>query len=65
MISALTRLADWSARTPKRLWLIAFALFFALAGSWSAASPLGSSPTSTRTSSVPLPSPGVRSAEPR
>lgn len=44
MISALTRLADWSARTPKRLWLIAFALFFALAGSWSAASPLGSSP---------------------
>ncbi|MGR4879177.1 DUF2142 domain-containing protein [Streptomyces sp. LARHCF249] len=44
MISALTRLADWSARTPKRLWLVAFALFFALAGSWSAASPLGSSP---------------------
>ncbi|MGW7438389.1 DUF2142 domain-containing protein [Streptomyces sp. NPDC054849] len=44
MISALTRLADWSARTPKRLWLIAFALFFALTGSWSAASPLGSSP---------------------
>ncbi|MFG2980093.1 DUF2142 domain-containing protein [Streptomyces sp. NPDC048258] len=44
MISALTRLADWSARTPKRLWLVAFALFFALAGSWSAASPLASSP---------------------
>ncbi|MFI1281648.1 DUF2142 domain-containing protein [Streptomyces sp. NPDC020858] len=44
MISALTRLADWSARTPKRLWLIAFALFFALTGSWSAASPIGSSP---------------------
>ncbi|MFD4240710.1 DUF2142 domain-containing protein [Streptomyces sp. NPDC058525] len=44
MIPALTRLADWSARTPKRLWLISFALFFTLAGSWSAASPLGSSP---------------------
>ncbi|MET9318757.1 DUF2142 domain-containing protein [Streptomyces sp. NPDC003038] len=44
MISALTRLADWSARTPKRLWLVAFALFFTLAGSWSAATPLGGSP---------------------
>ncbi|MGW0748652.1 DUF2142 domain-containing protein [Streptomyces sp. NPDC002587] len=44
MISALTRLADWSARSPKRLWLVAFALFFALTGSWSAASPLASSP---------------------
>ncbi|MFD7079881.1 DUF2142 domain-containing protein [Streptomyces sp. NPDC002181] len=44
MISALTRLADWSARTPKRLWAIAFALFFTLAASWSAATPLGGSP---------------------
>ncbi|MFE6910567.1 DUF2142 domain-containing protein [Streptomyces erythrochromogenes] len=44
MTSALTRLADWSAGTPKRLWLISFALFFTLAGSWAAASPLGSSP---------------------
>ncbi|MFE6835837.1 DUF2142 domain-containing protein [Streptomyces sp. NPDC057705] len=44
MISALTRLADWSAGTPRRLWLISFALFFALAGSWSAASPIGGSP---------------------
>ncbi len=44
MISALTRLADWSARTPKRLWAIAFALFFTLAASWSAATPLGASP---------------------
>lgn len=44
MIPALTRLADWSARTPKRLWLVSFALFCALAGSWSAASPIGSSP---------------------
>ncbi|MFD3539294.1 DUF2142 domain-containing protein [Streptomyces sp. NPDC058662] len=44
MISALTRLADWSARTPKRLWLVSFALFFTLAGSWAAASPIGSSP---------------------
>lgn len=44
MISALKRLADWSARTPKRLWAIAFALFFTLAASWSAATPLGGSP---------------------
>ncbi|MEU6311836.1 DUF2142 domain-containing protein [Streptomyces sp. NPDC047014] len=43
-LTRLTRLADWSARTPKRLWLISFALFFALAGSWSAASPLAGSP---------------------
>ncbi|APU40163.1 MULTISPECIES: DUF2142 domain-containing protein [unclassified Streptomyces] len=44
MTSALTRPADWSARTPKRLWLISFALFFTLTGAWAAASPLGSSP---------------------
>ncbi|MET9961642.1 DUF2142 domain-containing protein [Streptomyces sp. NPDC006326] len=44
MISALTRLADWSARTPKRLWALAFALFFTLAASWAVATPLGGSP---------------------
>ncbi|WP_407839316.1 DUF2142 domain-containing protein [Streptomyces sp. DSM 116496] len=44
MISALTRLADWSARTPKRLWAVSFVLFFTIAASWSAATPLGASP---------------------
>lgn len=44
MISALTRLADWSAKTPKRLWAVSFVLFFTLAASWSAATPLGGSP---------------------
>ncbi|MFJ9788258.1 DUF2142 domain-containing protein [Streptomyces globosus] len=44
MISALTRLADRAARSPKRLWAVSFALFFTLAASWSAATPLGGSP---------------------
>lgn len=65
MISALTRLADWSARTPKRLWAIAFALFFTLAASWSAATPSAAPRTNTPTSSGPPPSPGARLAAPR
>ncbi|MEU2389880.1 DUF2142 domain-containing protein [Streptomyces sp. NPDC007369] len=44
MISALKRAADRAARTPKRLWATAFALFFALSASWSLATPLGGSP---------------------
>ncbi|MEW2415223.1 DUF2142 domain-containing protein [Streptomyces sp. NPDC046866] len=44
MISVLIRLADRSARTPKRLWAVSFALFLTLAASWSAATPLGGSP---------------------
>ncbi|MEV7506445.1 DUF2142 domain-containing protein [Streptomyces sp. NPDC091201] len=44
MTSAPRRLAAWAARTPKRLWLISFALFLTLAGSWSAATPPAGSP---------------------
>ncbi|MEV4611734.1 DUF2142 domain-containing protein [Kitasatospora sp. NPDC049258] len=44
MNTALRRLADWSAGTPKRLWAVAFALFFTLAGSWAMATPIGDGP---------------------
>ncbi|MEV4556576.1 DUF2142 domain-containing protein [Kitasatospora sp. NPDC049285] len=40
----LSRLADRMTRSPRRLWLVSFALFMALAGAWSAATPLGASP---------------------
>ncbi|MFH9351718.1 DUF2142 domain-containing protein [Kitasatospora sp. NPDC017646] len=44
MTKAVKSLADRLASSPRRLWLAAFALLFALSASWSLASPTGASP---------------------
>ncbi|MBD0676752.1 DUF2142 domain-containing protein [Streptomyces sp. CBMA156] len=44
MITAVKSLADRLVASPRRLWLAAFAIFFALSASWSISTPTGASP---------------------
>ncbi|GAA2978229.1 DUF2142 domain-containing protein [Kitasatospora sp. NPDC006786] len=44
MITAVKSLADRLVSSPRRLWVVAFAILFALSGAWAFASPTGASP---------------------